>query len=201
MTRKALLATIAAALLAGCGGPTRTQIVVVQVTTAPTATATLTPTNTLVPSKTPTPTLDPADSRATRQALYLIATEGAKRRATEDAAATQTQLVTTPTATPTYTPTPSPTVTPTPTLTPTATLAPMFRPKGNGTFYVGDSIGVGLWVSSPNIENCYWETFSANGNIIRNFFGNTAAGQRVYLSQSIYGVEFDDCGRWEWQGP
>jgi hypothetical protein len=197
MARISLLIVVSAVLLSSCGGPTRTQVVVVQVTAPP---PTATPTATPPASDTATPAENPTDVEATRQALYLIATEGAIRRSTEDAAATQTQLVTTPTATLTLTPTPSPTTTPTSTLTRTATLGAMFRSKGDGTYYVGDSIGVGLWLSGKNFENCYWETFNANGNIIRNFFGNSAAGQRVYLSESIYGVEFDGCGRWTWQG-
>lgn len=196
-TRIGVTVLVAVTLLTSCSGTAVTQTVIVVVTATPVST---TPTAKYTPTDTATPTENPTDVEATRQALYLIATEGAKRRATEDAAATETQLVTTPTATPTFTLTPTATATLTPTLTPTPTLEPMFRPKGNGTFYVGDTIGVGLWVSSPNIENCYWETFNANGDIIRNHFGNSGSGQRVYLSESIYGVEFDDCGRWEWQG-
>lgn len=118
----------------------------------------------------------------------------------------------TPEATATATITPGPSLTPTITLTPTKTLPPTNTPtkkpttdvtkldKKPGFYLVGKEIAPGVWRSSGDLDDCYWEITTKTGDIIDNHFG--MAGGTMYIPQSAFQVRLDkECGDWTWLSP
>lgn len=112
----------------------------------------------------------------------------------------------TPTETAIPSDTPPPSDTPLPTNTPniaqTATakaFAILTEPKDDGFYLVNVDIAPGIWRSTGTQDGCYWETSTATGNIIDNHFGK--AGGTAYVSASVFQVEFNDCGTWEYLSP
>lgn len=107
-----------------------------------------------------------------------------------------------PTATNTPTPEFTPTITLTPTITSTPTITPTMTPtpdprkeaRGNGMYLVNVDIAPGVWRSDGNNDDCYWKVSTSTGDIIDNFYG--MAGGTIYISQSAFQVELDDCGTW-----
>ncbi|PKO00659.1 MAG: hypothetical protein CVU43_14030 [Chloroflexi bacterium HGW-Chloroflexi-5] len=101
-----------------------------------------------------------------------------------------------PTATTTPTPVYTPTITETPTITPTETptLDPLKIPRGNGMFLVNVDIAPGVWRSDGKNDDCYWKVSTSTGDIIKNFFG--MAGGTIYIPESAFEVELQDCGTW-----
>lgn len=137
-----------------------------------TATFTPTPENSPTPSNTPTASITPT--------------------------ASNTPTITpTPSNTPTSTPSPLPTSTPD--LAQTATIEAygiLGSPKNNGFFTVGTEILPGKWHSTGAGDSCYWARLDINQDIEDNHFG--IAGGTVFIRETDYEVQFEDCGMWEY---
>lgn len=67
-----------------------------------------------------------------------------------------------------------------------------------GTLKVPDEVSYGTWHTiSDKVENCYWETRDANGNIIENNFINGGVGASVNIYQGVASFYSSGCSVWE----
>ncbi len=66
---------------------------------------------------------------------------------------------------------------------------------GAGTYRVGKDIKPGIYVAR-DVDGCYWERQSRNGDIIDNSFINGAKRVQVTIRSSDYGFHTTGCGTW-----
>ncbi|WP_327038020.1 hypothetical protein [Micromonospora maris] len=66
---------------------------------------------------------------------------------------------------------------------------------GPGTFRVGKEIKPGTYVTT-DVDGCYWERQNSSGNIIDNYFTNSARRVQVTIRSSDYAFSSQRCGEW-----
>ncbi|MFI6265289.1 hypothetical protein [Micromonospora sp. NPDC051006] len=66
---------------------------------------------------------------------------------------------------------------------------------GPGTFRVGKEIKPGTYVTT-DVEGCYWERQNRSGDIIDNYFTNSARRVQVTIRSSDYAFSSERCGEW-----
>ena len=159
-------------------------------TNTPQATYTKLPTNTPYPTytKIPTGTFYPTYTKIVTNTPYPTYTKVPtyKPYPTYTEIPTQTKV-------PTYTPFPTQTadiqyiV-----ITPTADERLITQDKDNGFYLVDTEIAKGVWRSDPGSSKCYWKITDINGNIIKNFLGES--GGTISLTNDSYQLEIANCG-------
>jgi hypothetical protein len=121
---------------------------------------------------------------------------------TAAAARTQTAgaLPASATITATVAPSSTPTLTPLPAsaLTATADFA-LYGPHGDGVYQVGVSIAPGTWRAIPQRNSfCYWARRKYDGILLGEHYG--PAGGEIFIHETDFEVEFDDCGLFVFMG-
>jgi hypothetical protein len=66
---------------------------------------------------------------------------------------------------------------------------------GPGTFRVGKEIKPGTYVTT-GVDGCYWERQNRSGDIIDNYFTNSALRVQVTIRSSDYAFSSRNCGEW-----
>lgn len=65
-----------------------------------------------------------------------------------------------------------------------------------GIYRVGDTAQPGRYVSEGTFTNCYWARLDNSGNIIDNYFVNTALRVEVSIAPTDYSFSTEGCGEW-----
>ncbi len=117
------------------------------------------------------------------------------------AAAARTQTAEAlPTSTPTAGPSSTPTLTPLPAsaLTATADFV-LYGPHGDGVYQVGVAIAPGTWRAIPDRNGfCYWARRKYDGILLGEHYG--PPGGEIFIHETDFEVEFDDCGVFVFMG-
>ncbi|MCM0673887.1 hypothetical protein NCC78_04085 [Micromonospora phytophila] len=66
---------------------------------------------------------------------------------------------------------------------------------GPGTFRIGKEIKPGTYVTT-DVDGCYWERQNRSGDIIDNYFTNSALRVQVTIRSSDYAFSSRGCGEW-----